>query len=367
MRILIVKTSALGDIVHAFPVLEWLKQEFPEAKVDWIVEKNGATLLQAHPSLHRVLVVDTKKWRRSLFRLSTWKEIGFFLRLLRNTQYDVLFDLQGNTKSAFFTAFAVAARKIGFGRRCVREWPNLLVTHQKKDYPVGVNVREANLFLCRSFFSSKIPSAAVFSPLQLLRLTLEEEVRKQEILSIFSSYPCLMVCPGSRWENKKLEDACWIRLLQEIHRVYSIQFCLIYSGDEEKKRVEAICQAVGGHTNILGHLTLPLWQSIMAKMAGVLAVDSVGLHLAETADVPTFSLFGPSSSTVFAPSGERHVSVQGSCPYHEKFLIRCPRLRTCSTGACLKQLSADQIFIRFQEWWKVVESQHASRQGLQLL
>jgi ADP-heptose:LPS heptosyltransferase len=179
MRILIVKTSALGDIVHAFPVLEWIKERFPEAEIDWVVERGGgATLLAAHPSISNLFTVDTQVWRRGLFRKATWKEIARLFSSLRAVEYDVLFDLQGNTKSSFFTAAVRARRKVGFGRASVSEWPNLLVTNWKRNHPPGVNVREEYLTLCRAFFSQNQERAKIPCVSTSLCLTEEEEKRR---------------------------------------------------------------------------------------------------------------------------------------------------------------------------------------------
>lgn len=356
MRILIVKTSSLGDIVHAFPVVEWLRARFPHAKIDWVAEKAGAALLHAHSGIDNVLTIDTKRWRRNIFRVATWKEILLCLRTLRLTKYDVLFDLQGNTKSGFFTKCAHAQTKVGFGRSNVREWPNLLVTNRKIQCPIGINIRETNLFLCRSFYGQEENNVAFA---RSLRLTKEEEERKKQILSKFSEGAILMICPGSRWENKRLHDTSWIEFLRGIRQNTNMQFCLIYSGDEEKERIKKIASSFPSSSVIVGDLTLPLWQGLMAEVQGVIAVDSVGLHLAATSGAPTFSVFGPSSADVYAPQGILHTSVQGKCPYNQNFRIRCPKLRDCPTGACIKDISSDTLIARFQEWWSAVQSRCA--------
>src|SRR5262245_2090252 len=99
MKILIVKTSALVDIVHVFPVIDFIKSLFPDAIIDWVVEKGGKDLLEAHADIRKVLVADTKGWRKRLFSFQTYREAAAFIKELRSETYDVLFDFQGNVKS----------------------------------------------------------------------------------------------------------------------------------------------------------------------------------------------------------------------------------------------------------------------------
>src|SRR5689334_19778131 len=121
---LIVKTSAIGDVIQTLPILEYLKKREPKAKIGWVVEKGCRDLLAAHPLVDEVYAMDTKKWRRGLRQRDTWENIKKFLNLLRRDSHDVLFDLQGNCKSALVTLSARARDKVGFSWRTVAEKPN---------------------------------------------------------------------------------------------------------------------------------------------------------------------------------------------------------------------------------------------------
>ena len=103
---------------------------------------------------------------------------------------------------------------------------------------------------------------------------------------------------------------------------------------------------------VVDRLPLPTWQNLMDEVDLVIAVDSSALHLCGTTSTPSFSIFGPTSQRVFKPMGERHFAVQGSCPYGRTFEKQCPVLRSCPTGACIKELTVEELFEAFQ-------SQHA--------
>ncbi len=330
MKILIVKTSALGDIIHTFPVLDYLKQVAPQAKIDWIAEKPGAEIVKAQPQVHATLEIDTKKWRKG----KNWGDIGLFLKNLRRTQYDVLFDLQGNFKSGIITAFAKAKVKVGFGPSTVHEWPNLLFTNLRYNPSSGQNVRQEILHLVQSYFED-------------YRLPPEVSKKPQSIEGI-----PIMVCPGSFWPNKQLSPETLQAFLDKIAaHVPRSSFHFVWGNAQEKNWVETLSQKYP-NSQIVDKLPLPSLQTLMGQMKLVIAMDSLPLHLAGTTPVLTYSFFGASSAHKYNPLGPDHKMIQGQCPYGKTFERRCPILRTCPTGACIKGIQPNQIWDDFWPWFK---------------
>ncbi|NOX24611.1 MAG: glycosyltransferase family 9 protein, partial [Deltaproteobacteria bacterium] len=118
MRILIVKTSAIGDVTHTLPSLNALRRKFPKAHITWLIEEEAADIIRGHPALDRILVSKRKSWIRDLKR-GQWRVIGEicrFLREIRDSRYDLLIDFQGLLKSSVLIALCRAKRKAGFGR-----------------------------------------------------------------------------------------------------------------------------------------------------------------------------------------------------------------------------------------------------------
>jgi heptosyltransferase-1 len=120
VRILLVKTSSLGDVVHNLPVATDLAQHFPGATIDWVVEEGFAELPRLHPAIRRVIPVAVRRWRKTLYSPATWREIGAFRRAARAERYDAILDTQGLLKSALMASQALGER-IGFDRSCARE------------------------------------------------------------------------------------------------------------------------------------------------------------------------------------------------------------------------------------------------------
>jgi len=343
--ILLVKTSAIGDVIQTFPVLEYLRQKYPSARIDWVVEKGSQSLLEAHPDLNHVLTIDTKSWKRNPFSSPS---IFSSIKALRSTHYDLIFDLQGNWKSAVVTLLARGEVKVGFDRQGVREKGNLLATNHQIAVPEGLNIRERYLQLVQRYLGVQ---EGFISSGVILKLTPSEQERKEFILQnpIFSKRPRIMVCFGSRWKNKQLKELTLVTLLEKIVLDYDPSYVFVFGNKEEEEEARRLSSLFPSRSLPLGGMSLPLWQVLMEEMDLCIAVDSAALHLCATTKTPSFSVFGPSNASVYKPLGETHQHIQGPCPYGRSFVSRCPVLRTCPTGACIRDLSPDALFLKCKD------------------
>lgn len=348
--ILIVKTSAIGDVVQAFGVLEYLRARFPQAKIDWVVEKGSSSLLLAHPLLDKVKILDSKRWRKSPFAKTERQAMQAFTENLQSTTYDVVFDLQGNTKSGLIDFFCKAKHKVGFGKNFVAEKPNLLFTNHKIDIKPSQSVYQNYLQLVQSYFED----TALFYPKGVrLNISGTEEQRLKSVLflEVLKTPLKFMVALGSNWENKRIAENTAESFLSAILQNYTASFVVVYANETEKRKAENLVNAFPSRCVAIGEMSLPFWQALMFEMDCVISMDSAALHLAATTATPTFSLFGPSSAQAYKPEGNRHYAIQGCCPYGKTFCKRCPILRTCKTGACIKSFNAKHLYEQFNLWY----------------
>lgn len=334
MRYLIIKTSAFGDIIHAYSVLEYLKQQDPDCIVDWVVEKRASSLVKNHPLVAITIEVDTKKWRSSLCTKQTWQELKAVRQKLQAEPYDAVFDLQGNIKSAIITFLARSKHKIGFGFKSAPEAISACSYTHRYNPPSGQNIRSDYLFLVESYFGKKINTHPAL-------LTTAEHIP-----TIKANW---LIAPGSNWINKQLTPPTLKAFLSLCKDAYHPNFVFLCGNEPERELAKELTQAFPG-SEILYKPELPVLQHIMASMQLVVSMDSLPLHLAATAACPTFSFFGPSSSQKYNPPGAQHGSFQGPCPYGQTFEKRCPKLRTCPTGACLRETDPQELFRAFQSW-----------------
>jgi heptosyltransferase I len=328
MKIIIVKTSSLGDIIQTFPLLDYLREKFPEGEISWVVEGAFAELVRANPQVDHVLTIESKKWRKHPFSKESRSQWMAFRKNLRKTHYDLLFDLQGNLKSSAIVFCARAKEKIGFGWKTVQELPNIFFTSFRVNPPKGKNIREDYLAIGQRYFKDSVPYAFHPAPLKL------EPLQEQKLIALFADVkdkPTL-VCPSSAWPNKCLSEEMLTKILLQLDRP---PYWFIWGNPRERE----VCLHLSSHfpnSQVLERLSLPLLQHVMAKCQLVVAMDSLPLHLCSTTQTPSLSFFGPSSAAKYAPPGSKNFAFQGKCPYGERFEKTCPKLRTCPTGLCLK-------------------------------
>ncbi len=344
MKILIVKTSAFGDIVQSFDALEYLKEKFPGSKIDWVASSKNEELVKSHPLVDKALCFDLNKEKKGSF-LSFIK----FIKQLRKTSYDVVFDLQGNSKSGLITFLSNAKNKVGFGAKGVAEWPNLLSTNFQYNVSKTINIRAQNLQLIQSYFLDDRP---FFPKKRLLKITRIE----QELISTILKNPKLneikiLICPGSKWKNKELDLNILLEFMELINKNLSCSFLLLWGNEKEKKTVLKLSENFSENSLVLEKLSLPALQNLIHNLSLVVAMDSGPLHLAGSADAPSFSFFGPTSANVYKPLGSKHFALQGKCPTNLAFSKRCPLLRSCPTGECMN-IEPKMIFEVFMKWWE---------------
>lgn len=294
-NVCILKTSALGDIIHCYPALAFLKEQ--GARVTWVVEKRNSELVRRHPLVDRVLIVDTKK--------------GLFnIKALRDTRYDTIYDLQGNIKSGVLLGLMRGRSKVGFQKPA--EWPNKLFTRTHIAVPKGQNIRE-------DYLSIVNPENVPFSYQPTL---LEISMQDEEIVEEWADKGRILVAPGARWPSK-------IAPLEMLHPHLESKDLLISWGSDQEKHLAEQLKKMHPSAKLLPKLSLPALQHLMAKMDLVVAMDSLPLHLAGETGVPTLSFFGPSSALKYKPLGDYHTVIQAACAEGRTFEKRCKKIRKC--------------------------------------
>jgi len=364
-RFLIVKTSSLGDIIQAFSTLNYLHKRFPSAMIDWVVEKRFATIVDAHPLVRRSIAFDIKRFKTRWRELRFWRILAQSFKALRSEQYDAVFDLQGNCKSGVITFLSQSKAKVGFGRKSVREWPNVLATRVRFEIPRTINIRMQYLRLIQLFFhlehpglKGEVSSLEDESAVDVQGVRFKIDSMSQALIQSLLEAPELrrgkriMICPGSKWINKQLPQDTLASLMNKIEEALHCSFLLVWGAEEEREICGSLQRQFSSCSCVIDRMELPLWQNLMNEMDLVIAVDSSALHLCGTTSTPSFSVFGPTSPEIFKPVGATHFAYQGSCPYQMIFEKQCPLLRSCSSGACIRNLNADELFGHFWKWWQ---------------
>jgi heptosyltransferase I len=348
MRALIVKTSALGDIVQTYPVIEYLKSKRNVEKIGWVVEKRASSLVRSHPHVDTVIEVDSRELKSLFPHFALLREWKNQRSSLRKEEWDVVFDLQGNCKSALFTWTARALQKVGYGRETVSEWPACFAVKERFNPPSSLPIRDEYLWIVQQHFKDVEP----FLP-SSFELQLNEEERVsffREISRWPKGSPIWFLSLGSNWPNKMCRTETLVELFRLVKEKYSPYFIFVAGSNEELREVATFAGEFRNFSHVLFQPSLPLLQRLMGKANAVVALDSLVLHLASTTPTPTFGFFGPSCAKKYNPSGKSHGFFQGKCPYNQVFERRCPLLRTCPAGSCLKEADVGPFFEAIGAW-----------------
>jgi heptosyltransferase I len=346
LKVLIIKTSSLGDIVQAFGVIDFLKQ-VKVKHIDWVVEKEYEDIISSHSSINKAITFDFRSIKKRKF---SFKDFFSSLKILRQEKYDLIIDLQGNCKSGFITFLAKGMDKLGFALKNVREWPNILATNVRYTIDKKENIRVQYIRLISNYFNTRFNYKK--TPL-LLKIKSNEREFINELLkdTKFEGKLKIMVCIGAKWPSKQLNKIKMGNFLYLLEKKYKASFIFVWGNTEEKDISSSILSTYNLTGIVLKRkLSIAGWQNLINMMDLSVVMDSSSLHLCGMSASPSFSIFGPTSSKVFKPIGDEHFAFQGKCSLGIDFEKICPNLRTCK-GHCMNDIKVEDLFLSFSSWW----------------
>lgn len=328
MRILIVKMSALGDVVHALPVLDYLQKAVPGAEIDWIVEESFQQILVGHPALTTILPVRFKSWRTQPFAAATRQDIAVLYATVRNRAYDLVLDLQGNIKSGLVTRLTGCPKRIGFDRGAVREFPNLLCTTQQ------ISLREQDQHITNR--SLRLASAALGQDYTSMALTGSiwtsptDDAAAQLFLQELHSEKRFLIHNGTTWQTKLWHEAGWIQLGQRLLQQFPNATLLFSWGNPEEQAIaERIATNIGQQARVLPKLTIKGFTALIKQVDLMLGGDTGPIHIATSVGTPTVSLYRATDGRRNAPLGDNHRFVQAPLPCTTCLSKQCDKDQLC--------------------------------------
>ncbi len=303
MRILLVKTSSLGDVIHNLPVVSDLRRVFPEAQIDWCVEEAFAEIPRLHPGIDQVVPVAVRRWRGALAQRATWHEIGEFRRRLRRTSYDAIIDTQGLCKSGLITSQARGPH-YGYAAGVAREALAARFYDQTFVIPRNVHAVERNRWLT---------AAALDYPVDL-PLNYGIQAPAGEMRWLAGGQHALLLTATSR-DDKLWDEANWIVIARELTSRGLIP--VFPSGNAlERQRVERIASAVPGSV-VAPPLGLRELAGLMGRARLAIGVDTGLVHPATALRVPTIALYtasDPALTGVYGSGFSRNRGARGRVP-----------------------------------------------------
>jgi len=338
--ILLVKLSAIGDVVHTLPLLEVLRKHFPDARIDWLVEEEASPMIEGHQDVDRVIVSSRKLWQKRFLlpaeRGAVLSEVRRFLHDLRSREYDLVMDLHGLFKSGLLTGLARGRRKIGFTGG--REGNLLFLTD--RPYPFDYNRHALDRYLqAAEYLGCEINSWKGEIPLQP-----EDKIAIDRLLAhrFNPKDTFIAVNPMARWATKLWDEKHFTRLAQRLSAELSCRV-LFTGGPSDHAVIERI---IGGldprPLNLAGKTTLKELAHLYTRCRLVVTTDTGPMHIAAAMGVPVVALFGPTAPWRTGPYGKRHTVIRKNLECSPCFKKKCSHL------TCMKSITVEEVFDTIQ-------------------
>ncbi|WP_281646427.1 lipopolysaccharide heptosyltransferase I [Parendozoicomonas sp. Alg238-R29] len=338
MRVLIIKTSSLGDVIHTLPAITDACAAIPGIRFDWVVEEGFSEIPSWHSAVDKVIPIAIRRWRKNIFQ--TWKngEWKNFRDQVKSQEYDLVIDAQGLLKSALLTR-GLKAPIYGLDKNSARE----PLAARFYTHPQAVAKGQHAVERVRQLFAIALgyELSAGKGSFQL----------KAEMFADTGNYrpesPYLVFVHGTTWVDKHWPDTYWCELAKTAtENGYNV--CLPWGSEQEKERAELIART-SGKVHVLPKMSLRNVASVIAGAEKVVAVDTGLGHLTAALEIPAVSLYGPTSPVLVGAYGKEQVHLTlNDCPENESLNNVEPAIFTPMTPdivwqALVKQSAPEDI------------------------
>lgn len=342
MKILIVKTSAIGDVIHTLPALLSLRTHYPDAHIAWLVEESAADLITGHPALDRVLVARRKAWLADLRAgraLRALREFVRFVRIVRDTRYDLIIDFQGLLKSAVWVLLAKGVRKAGFGRGMEHaELSYVVLNEPVPAVDMNQHAIERELLLLKGI---GVPATGIRYELPVSPEHASEAAALLFASGIGEQDRLVAINPMARWPTKLWEPAHFAAVADRLEN-QGIRV-VFTGGTQDQSSIDEICRLMTSKSRRLdGRTNLKTLASIFRRTQVLLTTDSGPMHLAVAVGTAVVALFGPTAPWRTGPYGPGHTVLRAGISCSPCFKKDC-RTIDYEKRACMKRLSVDEV------------------------
>jgi heptosyltransferase-1 len=324
-RILIIKPSAIGDIVHALPVLSLVRRRWPAARISWLVTPVCSGLLEGHPLLDEMILFDRKRWGgmwRSPRLAGEWRR---FTRELRGREFDLVIDLQGLFRSGWLSWKTGAEVRVGFAN--ARELAPLFYTHRVPIETPEQHAIDRYLKLARFIGCDEGPVEFPFATTEGDRAQVSELLRTSVGENRYA-----VLLPGTNWETKRWPVEKFAGLVGPLRERFGLVSVLAGGSD-----AGAMAPQIPGVVDLTCRTTLKQLTALLERAELVVANDSGPMHIASALGRPLVTPFGPTNPVRTGPYGRMDSVI--------KIDIVCSPCysRTCSHRSCLRWLDVGPV------------------------
>ncbi|OOF49700.1 lipopolysaccharide heptosyltransferase 1 [Rodentibacter genomosp. 1] len=277
MKICLIKTSSMGDVIHTLPALTDAQQMIPNLAVDWVVEENFAEIPQWHSAVNCVIPIALRRWRKSPFSSQTKNEWKTYRTLLQKEHYDAVIDAQGLFKSAFFATRLAKGTTHGYDRHSIRE-PIASLFYDKK---YAISYQQHAVERIRQLFALSLNYELPYS---------QGDYGIAQHFTVTSIEPYVIFFHSTTRDDKHWLESEWENLIEKMTAL-SIQIRLPWGNEKEKERAERLAKNYP-NVQVLPKLTLTELAKQIANATAVVSVDTGLAHLTAALDKPNITLYG---------------------------------------------------------------------------
>lgn len=344
MKILVVRLSSLGDILHMFPAVSDLRRHFPDAQIHWLVEPAFAEVAGWHSAVDKVITVPLRAHKKTWWRLPAL--LSELRRELRGEKYDIVLDAQGLLKSVLLARLAGVA-VFGFAADSAREALAARLYQKTASVPDGLHIIDKNRQLVERLFDADISQPADFglSGFRAERMQAGLTVALRELVN----QPCVVLLHGTTWNSKYWPESSWAELIRLLAQ-QGWRCLLPWGNQEEYLLAQRLKGAAEAHVEVLPRLSLTELMGVLLHAQGFVSVESGIGHLAAALDISGIMLHGPTDPAYSGILGKACQHLTSGLYCSPCFKRDCPRLEVPGgIPPCQQAIGVQQVFWRSQE------------------
>jgi heptosyltransferase-1 len=331
-NILIVRLSAIGDIVMASAIITPLKKKYPDSNIYWLAQPESRALLEHHPDIAGVIPWPRSEWL-SLWKAKEygklWRVFRAFRQQLLQYDFDLALDLQGLLKSGLFTRASGAKKRIGLGSREGSQY----FMHQV------VSRNKGNTRLIGSEYRYLAEQLGLESEPWLMRVAYDDQAAQKAKTILDEStnrQPFIVICPFTTRPQKHWFNDYWVELIKKLKTTYQLPVVML-GGPADCEAAKAISDN-SDVIDLTGKTSLTVAAAIINQCYLLMGVDTGLTHMGHAAQVPTVALFGSTRPYLETGLASSHVI------YHERECSPCKRKPTCDGRFdCMREITPDEV------------------------
>jgi heptosyltransferase-1 len=320
LRVLLVKLSSLGDVVHTLPAAMDIKAHFPNAQIDWVVEPSFAPIVKACAAAHRVIACDLRHWRKNMWSQDIRLAWSAFLAELHQERYDAIIDLQGLTKSALVSWLArtsVTGKRYAMANATdgsAFERPTRWVANVAIDLEPHIHAMTRGRLLCAKALKYEVPSQLQYglNPSQNLyaidSLQSSQEAKDKQHQHTHGDKKIVVFVHGTSRADKEWPLANWHELGLRLSNA-GYQIALPYGNEEERLRSVAMAEMIPNAV-VWPRMSIDNLMQAMASTAGVIGVDSGLSHIAVALNLPHVQIYNFDTAWRTGPIGSADEAIR---------------------------------------------------------